>query len=429
MVPILSLLVESIVKKHNQKLLISEIIREIKRIDIRELSRDASGPRAISLFLTEVSDKCPQEMMSSTGDLLDFLEEDSYLMRNATLSIIGNLIIKELSGETVKERHLRDQLLDKLEDHIHDNTSYTRSRALHVWCNLCQAEVIPLSRLETLIEAVIGRLKDKSCYVRKYAVQFLNQFLTKNPFAAKLPLQLLQTYHQKEEEKLKLLIASTEQSEQLNDENQSQESKELQESEDSQEPKESNDSKESEEPEESDQLIKSWNTCGKAIEKRLANHLNGNREKDQHSRPITTTIEVANSSTEGLNDDSAVNDISRQQIVVKYLSDCMKFTEQMQISMPLISELLLSRNISDVQEAIEFFVSAYKFGVQEAIKGVRKLILLIWSQEKSIKEAAITAYKRIYLDFENSDDDQSEKAKAFSVVKSLSELVMGATLG
>lgn len=218
LVPILSILVEAIVKKHNQKLLISEIIREIKRIDIRELSRDSSGPKAISSFLVEVSERCPQEMISSISDLLDFLEEDSYLMRNATLSIIGNLVIKELSKDSSREkRNLRDQLLDKLEDHIHDNTSYTRSRALQVWCTLCQAEVIPLPRLETLIEAIVGRLRDKSCFVRKYAVQFLNQFLTRNPFAAKLTIDVLKTCHKEEEEKLQVLIAANEQKEDQTD--------------------------------------------------------------------------------------------------------------------------------------------------------------------------------------------------------------------
>ena len=139
-------------------------------------------------------------------------------MRNATLSIIGNIVFKELSKEGFregsKERHLRDQLLDKLEDHIHDNTSYTRSRALQVWCHLCQSEVIPLPRLESLIEAVVGRLRDKSCFVRKYAVQFLNQFLTRNPFAAKLSLQVLKTHLKLEEEKLKQLLAANEQNNQ-----------------------------------------------------------------------------------------------------------------------------------------------------------------------------------------------------------------------
>ena len=121
-------------------------------------------------------------------------------------------------------------------------------------------------------------------------------------------------------------------------------------------------------------------------------------------------------------------------MLVKYLSDSIKFTEQIQIAIPLVSELLLSRNITDVQEAIEFFVSAHQFGVKDAIYGVRKLILLIWSQEKTIREAAISAYKRIYLDFESDErfsdsSDKTSRQKAFSVIKSLSELVMGAALG
>ncbi|CAG2104164.1 unnamed protein product [Medioppia subpectinata] len=154
---------------------------------------------------------------------------------------------------------------------------------------------------------------------------------------------------------------------------------------------------------------------------------------ESQSRAPTTTIQVARLSidrTDG-SAESIVNDISRQQILVKYLSDCIKFTEQIQIAIPLVSDLLLSRNITDIQEAIEFFVSAYKFGVKDAIFGVRKLILLVWSQEKSIKDSAVSAYKRIYLDFESDArlSEMSEKHKAFSVVKSLSELVMGATLG
>lgn len=216
LVPILAQLVEVIVKRHNQKIILNELVREIKRIEIRELSRDSSGPRAISKFLEEVAEKCSAEMLPCITELLTFLEEDSYLMRNATLTVIGHLIVKELSKNELdaKEKNLRDQLLDKLEDHILDMTSYTRSRTLQVWHTLCYEEVIPLPRLETLIETIVGRLKDKSCFVRKAAVQFLTQFLMKNPFAAKLPLEVLQFNYKKEEAKLKLLMQEAEKIEQ-----------------------------------------------------------------------------------------------------------------------------------------------------------------------------------------------------------------------
>lgn len=128
-----------------------------------------------------------------------------------------------------------------------------------------------------------------------------------------------------------------------------------------------------------------------------------------------------------LNSDTLHSQIPKQQILVKYLFDCVKFTEQIQIAIPLVKDLLLSKNVTDVQEAIEFFVIAHKFGVQDAIQGIRAMIVLIWSNEKSIKEAIVSAYRRVYLN--NDEEGRNERARAAVVVKSLSELVQGATLG
>ena len=168
----------------------------------------------------------------------------------------------------------------------------------------------------------------------------------------------------------------------------------------------------------------------KDIEKMVTGLIRLSQETIDPIGPQTTTVEVARPD----GDEPVLTAINKQQMLVKYLSDSIKFTEQIQIAIPLVSELLLSRNITDVQEAIEFFVSAHQFGVKDAIYGVRKLILLIWSQEKTIREAAISAYKRIYLDFDSDEkfsdsSDKTSRQKAFSVIRSLSELVMGAALG
>ena len=170
------------------------------------------------------------------------------------------------------------------------------------------------------------------------------------------------------------------------------------------------------------------------IEKIVTNLIQSSQESmDQtDEQRLTTTVEVVRPSNGG--EDSVLTEINKQQMLVKYLSDSIKFTEQIQIAIPLVSELLLSRYSTDVGEAIDFFVSAYQFGVKDAIYGVRKLILLIWSQEKSIRDSAITAYKRIYLDTESEDrfsdsSDKMSRQKANAIIKSLSELVMGAALG
>ena len=50
-----------------------------------------------------------------------------------------------------------------------------------------------------------------------------------------------------------------------------------------------------------------------------------------------------------------------------------------------MAQLLCSKQSTDILEAIEFFVSAFEFGVLNAMLGVRKMLALIWSRESSIK--------------------------------------------
>lgn len=50
-----------------------------------------------------------------------------------------------------------------------------------------------------------------------------------------------------------------------------------------------------------------------------------------------------------------------------------------------------------VQEAIEFFVTVSRFGVPQALLGVRRMLPLIWSKEPAVKEAVLNAYRQLYL--------------------------------
>lgn len=59
--------------------------------------------------------------------------------------------------------------------------------------------------------------------------------------------------------------------------------------------------------------------------------------------------------------------------------------------------MLGSQNTTDVMEAIEFFVTSFEFGVGNAMMGIRRMLVLIWSKEANIKDAVVAAYKRLYL--------------------------------
>ncbi|NWH64881.1 CND1 protein, partial [Geococcyx californianus] len=78
-----------------------------------------------------------------------------------------------------------------------------------------------------------------------------------------------------------------------------------------------------------------------------------------------------------------------------------------------------------VQEAIEFFVTVSKFGVPQALPGIRRMLPLIWSKEPSIKEAVLNAYRQLYL----SPSGESERARAQDLVRSLSLIMVDASLG
>ena len=79
------------------------------------------------------------------------------------------------------------------------------------------------------------------------------------------------------------------------------------------------------------------------------------------------------------------------------LQDSMSFVVQVQRAVPVIVQLLGSRNVTDVLEAIDFFVTGFEFGLSNAMVGIRKMLVLIWSKEAGVKEAVVNAYRRLYL--------------------------------
>lgn len=72
------------------------------------------------------------------------------------------------------------------QDHIHDIHAYVRSKVLQIWLSIVNEKCLPLPHQENLLCLVIGRLKDKSSSVRKYAIQLITALLKNNPFAAKV---------------------------------------------------------------------------------------------------------------------------------------------------------------------------------------------------------------------------------------------------
>lgn len=500
----LAALVELIISTHEYTAIIRELICEVDRVD---MSRESAGTKAISEFLKEVAEKCPSNILPSIPTLMDFLDRDAYMIRSATLAIFGALISKELSTDHVdiEKKTLRDDLLDKLDDHICDVTTFTRGQAIKVWQRLWIEGNVPLERQGSLVEAIVGRLQDKSVYVRKQAVIFLTQCLRMNPFAAKLPIGRLQEALAEETAKLEKMVQDSENElpEEVEDnstlwdtheqnlvefwmnrlsqdddddsnDNQHHGSSaevilsQIQNSINSGEYRETfkfiqffkdkyPDHQVLSDQNEPENRLNSSRSSQVALPPppavqlakkiyRFKLHRKNNSFHPDNTRNVRRIERVAkglifqddsedsnDSGTEQMNPAndsrrSVADSIPKQQLLVKFLDECFKFSKQIAVAIPLVCSLLHSATISDSQEAIDFFVTAHQFGVQGSIYGIRKMIVLVFSRDKSVKDAVIAAYKKLYIEPVQTEN-MSSRNRAMSVVNSLIELVHGATVG
>lgn len=64
--------------------------------------------------------------------------------------------------------------------------------------------------------------------------------------------------------------------------------------------------------------------------------------------------------------------------------------------------MLLSKINNDVVEAVEFFTTAYLFGIKDTTSGMRKMLSLVWSSDKEKREAVTKAYIRVLFGTDES---------------------------
>ena len=192
----------------------------------------------MSFFLKEISDREPQKVLSKISLVVNHLDQESYVMRNGIIMMIGTLIEKafnepqnaennsrQIQDEDIdqdediisarnrnkeKNKKTKNDLFDMLETRILDINSYTRSKVLQTWSQLIQEKIVPVTRLcKTLIPLVRDRLQDKAALVRKQAIQILTVIVKKIPWG---PLELDNDKAKREMELLKHEIKQIENS-------------------------------------------------------------------------------------------------------------------------------------------------------------------------------------------------------------------------
>ncbi|XP_009683381.2 condensin complex subunit 1 isoform X2 [Struthio camelus] len=445
--------------EYGLKSMVGELLREIGQKCPQDLARDASGIKGYAVFITHLAEQIPAVVLSNMSVLLRHLDGENYMMRNAILTAVAEALLKVLNGDKLEEaaRGTRDQFLDILQAHICDVSGFVRSRVLQLFTQIVQCKALPLTRFQSVVSLAVGRLKDKSVVVVKNAIQLLAAFLSNNPFSCKLSCTDLVEPLKKEVQKLQEMrnqrrataaaaITPEEEWEAMLPEIRAVTQQLLQplqgEEEEVLEVEETAEAT----SERITGLLRKLNYKGavRLTQKALCHFqglepfsgpTEGNEEatvlgilkrlytgENPEDAPRGSSSPVTK---DDMLEEQPQTDLVKQEMLVQYLQDAYNFSVKITEALSLVSKMMYENSVSVVQEAIEFFVTVSQFGVPQAVLGVRRMLPLVWSKEPGIKEAVLNAYRRLYL----SPSGDSERARAQSLVRSLSLIMVDASLG
>ncbi|XP_067998128.1 condensin complex subunit 1 [Melanerpes formicivorus] len=446
--------------EYGLKSLVGELLREIGQKCPQDLARDTSGVKGYAAFITELAERTPALVLSNMSVLLPHLDGESYVMRNAVLAAMAEALVQVLNGDQLEEaaRGTRDQFLATLQTHICDVNSFVRSRVLQLLARIVQCRALPLTLFRSLVPLVVGRLKDKAVVVVKNAIQLLAAFLSNNPFSSTLncadldeslkkEMQKLQEMRERSKSTADIVVTPEEEWEAMLPEVRAVTQKLFQPLQEEEEDMvEIGETVESTLQQITELLRKlNYKRAARLTQKALScfqgkEPFTGPTEENEEatilgvmkrlyidSCPRENSENPPNgnspNSEEVVLEEQAQSELLKQQMVVQYLKDAYSFSEKITEAMDLISKRMYENSITVVQEAIEFFVTASQFEVPQALLGVRRMLPLIWSKEPGVREAVLSAYRRLYL----PDGARAHRAGAQSLVQSLSLITVDAS--
>uniref|UniRef100_A0A8C4U7W2 Condensin complex subunit 1 n=1 Tax=Falco tinnunculus TaxID=100819 RepID=A0A8C4U7W2_FALTI len=414
--------------EYGLKSLVGELLREIGQKFPQDLAHDTSGVKGYATFITELAEQIPALVLANMSVLLHLLNGESYMMRNAILAAMAEVLVRVLNGDQLEEaaRGTRDKFLSMLRSHICDIHGFVRSRVLQLFTRIVQCRVLPLTQFQSVVSVAVGRLKDKSVMVVKNAIQLLAAFLSNNPFSCKviptsmmsmLDICLQAEYLQCAIAFLSAVITSEEEWEAMLPEVRAATQQLFQ-------PLQEGEEEVLEVGETVESTLEQITVLLRKLNYKLCLSLvlcscPGENSEDSPRGSSSPQAE------EVVPEKQPQTELAKQEMLVQYLQDAYNFSVKITEALSLISKMMHENSISVVQESIEFLVTASQFGVPQAVLGVRRMLPLIWSKEPGVKEAVLDAYRRLYL----SPSGKSERARAQSLVHSLSLIMADASLG
>ncbi|KAJ5397229.1 hypothetical protein N7509_005342 [Penicillium cosmopolitanum] len=365
-----------------------EILKELGNKEFN--SNDTRGPKSVSAFIIKLSELTPRLIIKQMTLLAKQLDSEAYTLRCAVIEVCGNLI-SDLSRQEERSENYKTQInafFDVLEERFLDINPYCRCRAIQVFMRICDLEQKFPKRRQAAAELAARSLEDKSSNVRRNAIKLLSKLVATHPFSVMHGGQLAY--------------------------------------------KEWNDRLDGVDSELN--ALRPPKTPGfdaemTQVDDELLDEATQLPDDSPSKAPRMTEEEKATAMQKAAEQAATSELLTRLQLTRKYYNEAIRFIEVLHSGSTIVSQLLSSRNKSEVIEAMDFFVVLDAYKVETARTGIRRMLRLIWTkgnsdEGKGVQSHLIDCYKGLFFD---APDSFSQNDAANYIARNMISLTFGST--
>ncbi|KAL9091319.1 MAG: hypothetical protein Q9165_004953 [Trypethelium subeluteriae] len=381
-------------EQYDHPQLTEEILRELSNKEFN--SNDLKGPKSVSTFVAKISELVPRLVIKQMTSLAKLLDSESYTLRCAIIEVCGNLIAM-LSKQGVEERSENHEgqinaFFDVLEERFLDVNPYCRCRAIQVFVKLCDLEQKFPKRRQAAADLATRSLEDKSSNVRRNAIKLLGKLVSTHPFGT---LHGGQLSHKEWSERIQTCQQEI----------------------DILDPPSGG-------PEHGEKTSNETSVDDGLLDEKTQIDQDSSQDKSQaNEENNAATLEKAAAEA------ATVEALNKLYLTRRYYTEAIRFIEVIHEASPTVTQLLASKNKSEIIEAMDFFVILDAYKIETARDGIRRMLRLIWTkgnsdEGKGVQTHLIDCYKGLFFD---SPDQFSANDAANYVARNMISLTFGAS--
>ncbi|KAJ5162438.1 hypothetical protein N7492_007830 [Penicillium capsulatum] len=365
-----------------------EILKELGNKEFN--SNDTRGPKSVSAFIIKLSELAPRLIIKQMTLLAKQLDSEAYTLRCAVIEVCGNLI-SDLTRQEEPSENSKTQInafFDVLEERFLDINPYCRCRAIQVLMRICDLEQKFPKRRQAAAELAARSLEDKSSNVRRNAIKLLSKLVATHPFSVMHGGQLS---YKDWTERLDGVDS------------------------------ELNALRPPETP--------GFDVDVTQVDNDLLDEATQMPDDSPSKAPRMTDEEKAVAIQKAAEQAATSELLTRLQLTRKYYNEALRFIEVLHTGSAIVSQLLSSRNKSEVIEAMDFFVVLDAYKVETARTGIRRMLRLIWTkgnsdEGKGVQTHLIDCYKGLFFD---APDSFGSNDAAIYIARNMISLTFGST--